>query len=101
VEPVLHTGRPGYIFRKVDKVFRATVPDVEERSLPGPDRFQTGELVEAAPLAGREDAAPAPNERLGVRKILILDRILPEVIEKGKVICRRSDTSVSLHESSK
>jgi hypothetical protein len=34
-----------------------------------------------------------------VRKILILDRILPEIIEKREVIYSGSDTGVSLHES--
>jgi hypothetical protein len=52
-------------------------------------------------LAGREDAAPAPDKRLGVRKFPILDRILPEIVKEGEIIYRRSDTSVSLHESGK
>jgi hypothetical protein len=50
-------------------------------------------------LAGREDAAPAPDEGLGVRKFPILDRILPEIIKEGEIIYRGSDTGVSLHES--
>jgi hypothetical protein len=37
VEPVLHAGWPGNIFRKIDEVFRATIPDIEKGLLPGPD----------------------------------------------------------------
>jgi hypothetical protein len=101
MEPVLHAGWPGNIFRKVDEVFRATVSDVEEGFLPGPDGLQTGEFVKRAPLTGRENAALAPDKRFGSQKLPILDRILPEVVEKREIINRRSDTSVSLHESSK
>jgi hypothetical protein len=39
VEPVLHGGRPGNVRRKIDEILQATVPDVKERFLPGPDRF--------------------------------------------------------------
>jgi hypothetical protein len=101
VEPVLHAGWPGNIFRKVDKFFRATVPDVEEGLLPGPDRLQTGEFVKRAPLTGRENAAPAPNERFGSRKLLVLDRILPEGVEKREIIYRGGHTDVPLHEGRK
>ena len=52
VEPVLRAGWSGNIFRKIDEVFRSTVPDVEEGFLPGPDRLQTGKLEEGAPLTG-------------------------------------------------
>jgi hypothetical protein len=69
--------------------------------LPGPDRFQTEKLIEVAPLAGRKDAPPAPDKTFGKRKLPILDRILPQVVEIREVIDSRSDTGVSLHESSK
>jgi hypothetical protein len=85
MEPILHAGWPGNIFRKIDEVFRSTVPDVKGL-LPGPDRLQTGEFEEGAPLTGRENAPAAPDERFGGRKILILDRILPEIIEKREII---------------
>ena len=70
MEPVLHAGWPGNIFRKVDEVFRSTVPNVEEGFLPGPDRLQTGEFEEGAPLAGRENAPAAPDERFGGGRFL-------------------------------
>jgi hypothetical protein len=44
---------------------------------------------------GRENA---PDERFGARKILILDRILPEIIEKGEIIHRGSHADIPLHE---
>jgi hypothetical protein len=98
VEPVLHGGRPGNICRKIDEVFRTAVPDVEKGPLPGPDRVQTGEFVEVALGAGRQDAAPTPDKGFGLRKFPILDRILPKIVKEREVINRRSDTTVSLHE---
>jgi hypothetical protein len=99
LEPILHAGWPWNIFRKIDEVFRATIPDIEEGLLPGPDRLQSGEFVEVAPLAGRENATPAPDKRFGVRKVRVLDGVLPQIVEKGKIIYRRGHTDVPLHES--
>jgi hypothetical protein len=39
MEPIGHGQRPGHIFRKIDKVFRTSVPDIEKGFLPSPDRF--------------------------------------------------------------
>jgi hypothetical protein len=101
VEPISHGRRPGHVFRKINEFFRASVPDVEEVFLLSPNKFQTSKFIEDAPLAGGEDAAPAPDEGLGLRKTRILDRVLPEVIEIIDIIYRRSDTDVFLHESGK
>jgi hypothetical protein len=97
VEPVPHTGWPRNVRRKVDEVLRPDVPDIEKGFLPSPDRLQTEQFVKAAPLAGRKDATPAPDEWFGGRKFPILDRILPEGVKIREVIYSRSDTSVSLH----
>ena len=70
MEPIPHAGWPGNIFRKVDEVFRSTVPDVEEGFLPGVDRLQTGDFEEGAPLTGRENAPTAPDKQFGGGRFL-------------------------------
>jgi hypothetical protein len=62
VKPVCHGGGPGNIIRKVDEIFRATVPDIEKRFLPGPDRFQTAELVQNSFLEGVRECNPRTKQ---------------------------------------
>jgi hypothetical protein len=96
--PVGPRGCAGNVCRKIDEVFRTAVPDIEKGPLPGPDRVQTGEFVEVASRAGRQDAAPAPDKGFRRRKSPILDRVLPKIIKEREVIYKRGDTAVSLHE---
>ena len=64
----------------------------------GPARFETRELIKGAPLAGRKYARPALDDRFGIRKLLILDRVDPEIVEASKSIDRRKKADEAFHE---
>jgi hypothetical protein len=61
--------------------------------------FQAGELIKGAPLAGRKYAHPALNDWLGERKLIVLDRVDPEVIEASEGVDGRKKTDITFHES--
>lgn len=96
--PVGSRGFAGNVSREVDEIRRAGVPHIEESLLPGPARFQTGEFVEGAPLAGRDYARPTLNNRFGFRKLLVLNRVDPEIIEAGEGLNSGGETDKPLHE---
>jgi hypothetical protein len=66
--------------------------------LPGPDRFQTGKLVERDPLAGRKDTRPALYDGLGFQNVFTLDRIDPKVVKTSKSVYGGKEANESLHE---
>ena len=66
--------------------------------MPGPARFETGEPIKGAPLAGRNYASPALDGRFGVRKFFILDRVDPEIVEASKSIDGRKKADEAFHE---
>jgi hypothetical protein len=97
--PIGSGGDVGNIKRKVYEVQGTGVSDVEEGFLAGPARFQAGEFIEGAPLAGREDARSALNDRLGVQGFFyILDRIDPEVVKTCRSVHCRKETNEAFHE---
>ena len=99
--PVGPRRRPRKVSRQIDKIFRSTVPDVEERFLPNPDRFQAGEFKERAPLARADDARSALNRRFGSGNVLALDRIDPKAEEASKSFFCWMETYVGLHKRNK
>jgi hypothetical protein len=89
------------ICRKVDKIRRARVPNLEESLLPLPARFQAGEPIIRAPLAGREYARPALHYGFRKRKVGVLDRIDLEVVEAGECFNCRPEADKSFHKRDK
>jgi hypothetical protein len=98
VLPVGTGGGARGVCRQINEIGGAGILDVKESLLPGTAGFQAGKLVEGARLAGRNDACLALNWGFGVRKLLILDRVDPKIIEASKSINGGKEANEGLHE---